>query len=172
MSEFLRAWIVDGRARSYLCTNMAEEGNPEDVLPIKKTSNAVYIGGGVGAVVILGLIVGLSGGGDEAKSEKAEATEKAADVAQGMTKAELEERAAHIKKTQAALLAAEQEENVEAAQKKAADDVKRAETESQAQAAAPAPAPSGGAAPKPAVNKKKTMSSLDGLGADITSALK
>lgn len=152
---------------------MAEEGNPEDVLPIKKTSNAVYIGGGVGAVVILGLIVGLSGGGDEAKSEKAEATEKAADAAQGMTKAELEERAAHIKKTQAALLAAEQEENVEAAQKKAADDVKRAETESQAQAAAaPAPAPSGGTAPKPAVNKKKTMSSLDGLGADITSALK
>lgn len=150
---------------------MAEEGNPEDVLPIKKTSNAVYIGGGVGAVVILGLIVGLSGGGDEAKSEKADATEKAANAAQGMTKAELEERAAHIQKTQAALLAAEKEENAEAVQKKAAEDAKQADAEKQAQAAAPKPAASG-AAPKPAVNKQKTISSLDGLGADITSALK
>lgn len=149
---------------------MADAGNPEDALPIKKTSKAVYIGGGVGAVVILGLIVALSGGDEGAQNEKAAASEKAADSAQGMTKAELEERAAHIKKTQAALLAAEQEENVEAAQQQAAEVAKKAEAEPKAQAAAPKPA--GGAAPKPAVDKKKTMNSLDGLGADITSALK
>jgi hypothetical protein len=149
---------------------MADEGNPEDLLPIKKTSNAVYIGGGVGAVVILGLIVALSGGGD-AKQEDAVETEKAANAAQGLTKAEAEERMAHIKKTQEALMAAEQEENVEAAQKKSAEDAKKAEAESQAQASAPAK-PAAGPAPKPAVNKKKTMNSLDGLGADIASALK
>lgn len=149
---------------------MAEASNPEDVLPIKKTSNAVYIGGGVGALAIVGLVVALSSGEGGTKSEKAAETVKAASATQGMTKAELEERAAHIKKTQAALLAAEQEENVEAAQKKAADDAKQAEAQSEAQASAPKPA--SGAAPKPAVDKKKTMNSLDGLGADITSALK
>lgn len=173
VSESSLARIVERGARSYLSLNMSEAGNPEDALPIKKTSSAVYIGAGVGAVVIIGLVVALSGG-EEAKNDKAVATEKAADAAQGMTKAELEERAAHIKKTQAALYAAEQEENAEAAQQKAAEDSKKAEAESQAQAAAPQPAASGGA-PKPAasnVNKKKTMSSLDGLGADITSALK
>ncbi len=148
--------------------SMSAEGNPEDALPIKKTSSAVYIGAGIGAVAIIGLIVAMSGGDDSAKAT-AEESEKAANAAQGMTKAEAEERAAHLKKTQAALMAAAQEEQAEEAQKKAAEDAKKAEEESKAQASAK---PASGSAPKPAVNKKKTMNSLDGLGADITSALK
>lgn len=151
------------------------QGNPEDVLPIKKTSSAVYIGGGIGAVVIVGLIIALSGGDEQSRDEAAQ-TEKAADAAQGMSKAEVEERVAHMKKTQAALAAAEQEEGAEAAQQKAANDAKKAEAQDDAQADAPKSASakpkSGGAAPKPAVDKKKTIDGLDGLGADIADALK
>src|SRR5690606_2687621 len=115
----------------------------------------------------------MSGGGDDPEEAKAKAdeTEKAADAAQGMTKAEAEERAAHLKKTQAALMAAAQEEQAEESGKQAAEDARKAEAESQAQASAPKPSGSG-SAPKPAVNKKKTMDGLDGLGDDITSALK
>jgi hypothetical protein len=140
----------------------------EDTIPIKKTSSTAYIVGGAGVIVVLGLVFGLSGGDDDAKA-KAESTEKAADKAQGMTKAELEERQEHIKRTQAALIAAAAEEEEEAKEKKAAEEKKQAE-EAEATAAA-SPQPSGGSAKKPA-DKKKTMDSLDGLGTDITSALK
>lgn len=154
---------------------MAEHGNLEDAIPIKKTSSAVYIGVGVGVLVILGLIFALSGGDDVAKKEEAAETEKAADAAQGMTKAEAEERVAHIKKTQAALLAAEQEENAEAAAHKASADAKKAEAENQAEEApksAGSKSPSAAPKPKPAVDKNKTLDSLDGLGSDIADALK
>ena len=145
---------------------MSHAGNPEDALPIKKTSNVVYIAGGVAAVAIIGLVLAMSGG-KEAAIEKTDAVDQAASDSKGMTKAELEERAAHIQKTQAALIAADAEENADAEKQKAAAEAKRRETEAQAE-----PAPSQGAsapAPKkPAVSKK----SLDGLGDDITSALK
>jgi hypothetical protein len=155
-----------------LKTKMSDAGNLEDAIPIKKTSNAVYIGGGVALVAIVGLVLSMSGG-KEAAIEKAQETENAASAAKGMTKAEAEERAAHIQKTQAALQAADAEETADAQQKRASEEAKRREAQAQA---APSPAPSQGAssspaapAPKkPAVNKK----SLDGLGDDITSALK
>ena len=149
-------------------TTMSDAGNLEDALPIKKTSNTVYIFGGVAVAAIVGLII-LMSGGKEAVIEKAEETETAAENAKGMTKAEAEERAAHIQKTQAALLAADAEETADAEKQKAAEDAKKREAQ-----AASSPAPSPGASPSPAAPKKPAVNkkSLDGLGDDITSALK
>lgn len=141
---------------------------PEDALPIKKTNPVAYVVGGVAVLVVLGLVIGMSGGDDEEQKAKAESSEKSADAAQGMTKAELEERQAHILKTQAALAAAGAEEERDAAQKNAEAQKKQ---EQATAATAPADKPAGAPAKKP-VDKKKTMNSLDGLGSDITSALK
>jgi hypothetical protein len=117
-------------------------------------------------MVILGLIFGMSGDDKETQKAKAESTQKEADDAQGMTKAELEERQAHLLRTQAALIAADAEETEEAKKQQATQQQKAA-------AAAPAPAPKGasGPSPKPAA-KKPAAGSLDGLGDDIMSGLK
>ena len=144
---------------------MADDGNPEDALPIKKTSNTAYIAGGVGLVVVLGLVFGMGGGDEEDAKAKAEQTEKAADESQGMTKAEAQERAAHLKKTQAALIAAAADDQAEEQKKNAAEAAQAEEKQAAAK-------PKSGPAPKPRVNTKKTMNSLDGLGADITAGLK
>lgn len=143
----------------------------EDTIPIKKTSSTAYIVGGAGVLVVLGLVFGLSGG-DDADEQKAKAasTEKAADKAQGMTKAELEERQEHLKRTQAALIAAAAEEEADAKDQQAAEQKKKDEQAAATAAADPAPKPAG-SAPKKPVNNKKTIDSLDGLGSDITSAL-
>ena len=154
---------------------MAEESKEavgaEDALPMQKTSPTALIAAAVGGVVILGLVVFALTGGDN-KSEKAakvEATEQAADDKAGMTKAELEERQAHLKKTQAALIAAAADDAEEDKEKKAAEQKKQAAA-APASSPASAPSPSPKPAKKPA-NTKKSMDGLDALGADITNAL-
>lgn len=178
LSRLVHSPIVEGWGWGYLSFDMADNkasvpptsSAGVDQLPINKTSNTVYIVAGAGVMVVLGLVLALSGG-DEAKQEKAAQTEKAADDAQGMSKEELKEQQEHLKRTQAALIAAAAEEQEEAKEQKAAEAKKQQEAAEATAAASPQPA-SGSAAPKKSVNKKKTMDSLDGLGSDITSALK
>ncbi len=146
--------------------------NAEDALPMKKASPiGLIVGGGVGLVVLVLVIMGMSGD-DEAEQQAAvEETSKAADAKQGLTKEEQLERDEHLKRTQAALIAA-------AADDAEADQKKKASAQAQTQAAAPAPNPGSKAAvgpkpkPKPAVNSQKSLDSLDSLGSDITGALK
>ncbi len=140
----------------------------EDALPIQKTSPVAKVAAGVGAAVILGLVFFALSGGDDGGQAEVSKTEEAADAKKGMSKAEIAERQAHLKKTQAALLAAAADDAEEEKQKKAEQQRKQA-------AAAPSPSPSrSSGSPKPAkkpVNTKKSIDSLDALGADIASAL-
>ena len=138
----------------------------EDALPIQKTSPTAKIAAAVGVAIIAGLVVfAVSGGEDE--EETVAAANKSADAQTGMTKAELEERQAHLKKTQAALLAAAADEAEEDKKAKPAAQPQQNPSPSQPTAQRPAPKP----AKKP-VNTKKSIDSLDALGADIASALK
>jgi len=160
---------------------MANDSKPalgaEDVLPMKKTSSTALIVGGVGAVVVVGLLVFALSGGESAPA-KVEATARAADAQQGMTKAEIEERQAHLKKTQAALAAAAADEEQaaaptpapapEPASEPAPAEPARTTTASKSSKPAPAPAP----AKKSGAASKKSMEGLDALGDDIASALK
>jgi hypothetical protein len=158
---------------------MANDSKPavgaDDILPMKKTSSTALIVGGVGAVVVVGLLVFALSGGESAPA-KVQATEQAADAKQGMTKAELEERQAHLKKTQEALVAAaadEAESKAAAApapmpppEAEPAEPAKPATASKSSKTPSPAPAKKSGAA------SKKSMEGLDALGDDIASALK
>lgn len=166
---------------------MAEEVKSslgEDALPMQKAGSGMLIAGGLGVVVIGGLIAFALSGGEPAPAE-VKATEKAASESQGMTKVELEERQAHLKKTQAALIAAAEadakagkkasptpqaapvDEDVEPAPRNSAT----AKSSTTAKSTTTTQTPAKTAAKKPA-NSKKSLDGLDALGADITSALK
>lgn len=156
---------------------MAEEvksSRGEDALPMKKAGSGMLIGAGVGVVVIGGLIAYAVAGGEPAP-ERAKATVQAETETQGMTKAELEERQAHLKKTQAALIAAAADDAEESQKAAQAEQAKQAEQTQEAESAekkstAASPAPKN-TAKKPA-NSQKSLDGLDALGADITSQLK
>lgn len=153
----------------------AEADDLVDALPVNKTGSSVLIFGGVGVVALLALVFALSGGDDEAKKQSAAASEKAADAPQGMTKAELAERQEHLKRTQAALIAAANEE-AEDEQKKSQETAAKQPDAQAGASPGPAPAKSTAAkAPAPKAspkNTKKSIDSLDSFGSDITSALK
>ncbi len=154
-------------------SSAADADDLSDALPVNKAGSGVYIAAGVGALAVLGLIFSLMGGDDSEKKSNAAASEKAADEAQGMTKAELEERQAHLKRTQAAMIAAANEEAEDSAKKAQAEAAKEQERQAAAAPPSSAQSPSAGKAPKPAPkNTKKTVDSLDAFGSDITSALK
>lgn len=148
-----------------------KEAAAEDALPMQKAGVGTFVVAGAAIVVLGGLAVySMSGGTAEANKEEATQASQAAEEAQGMTKAELEERQAHLKRTQLALIAAAAEEEAEGRKEKkqaaAAAPAAPAPAARSASTARPAPAP------KPVVNKKKSLDGLDALGADITSALK
>lgn len=146
-------------------------GGAGDALPMKKASPMAFLGAGAGVLVIGGLVAFAMGGENKSERvEKAAATEKAADKAQGMTKAEFEEQQAHLKRTQAAIVAAEAEEQATTRAAQQAAAARQAEAE--AEAADKRPAPKASSAPKKSGNPSKSMEGLDALGDDITSALK
>lgn len=163
---------------------MAEDSKPavgaDDILPMQKTSSTALIAGGVGAAVVVGLLIFALSGGESAPA-KVESSEKAAIAQQGLTKAELEERQAHLKKTQQALMEAAVDE-AEAGKKAAAaapaptDATERDATvrsvDAEPKRSGPAPTASKPPAQKKPGNSKKSMDGLDALGADIASALK
>ncbi len=152
-------------------TNKSSAALTEDALPIQKTGKAVYIAGGVGLLVVLGLLFGSGGDDEEASRAKLESSEKAA--SKGLTKAELEERKAHLKRTQAAFIAAAADE---------AEEARRNQNGSKKRAPSAAPAhraktggttaKRGGSPKKKSAPRKKApaSNSLD-FGADIASAL-
>jgi len=148
----------------------------DDALPMQKTGPAVKIAAGVGGAVVVGLVLFFALSGGTSSATTVSESEKAVTKTQGMTKAELEERQAHLKKTQAALIAAAQDEA--AAEQQAAPPPPQAEPEPEQGASSPAaptqraPAPTAKAPAKKPANSKKSMDGLDALGADITSALK
>ena len=150
----------------------------EDVLPMKKTSSTALIVGGVGGVVVVALLVFALSGGESAPAKvqaKVEATEQAADAKQGMTKAELEERQAHLKKTQEALVAAAADEAKSEKAAEPAPEPEAAPDEPEKPATASKSSKTTNSTPpakKSGTASKKSMEGLDALGDDIASALK
>jgi hypothetical protein len=155
---------------------MANDSKPavgaDDILPMKKASSTALMVGGVGAIVVVGLLVFALSGGEPAPAKKIQATERAADAQQGMTKAELEERQAHLKKTQQALVAAAADEADPEPKPAPAAAPAQAAPEQSAPASKPAKTPSSAPAKKSGAASKKSMEGLDALGEDIASALK
>ncbi len=150
---------------------------------MKKAGPVVYL-------VVIGLVLGVGGllvfamkeDKAEAREQQATQTEQAANaqVSQGMTKAELEERQEHLKRTQAALIAAAEEEEAEAKTKASAQQAAREDAEDPKSSSPGTKSTGSGkstaskAPPKPQpkpVDNKKSLDGLDALGADITSAL-
>lgn len=155
----------------------AEEALPAGI-PMKKTSPLVWVGLGVGAVVVGGLAV-FAGGGSPGAAERAR-PEKPTSTEQALSAKEMRE---HLLTTQKAFAAGEEEaarSASEAAAPPAELDAGTEAAEPEAVAARPAPGQQT-SSPKSSGTSKKTsgskqpkqkLESLDSLGADITSALK
>lgn len=148
-------------------------GDEPYAVPIKKTSPLLYVVGG--AVVLgIGLAIAFASGGSDAEETAKQAPSEAP---AGLTKEEQKERLEHLRKTQAALQAAELEEKSAEAAKPApappatapAPTAPAAPPANKQAAASKAPAAQ---APKNNEQAKKKAADLDALGADITSQLK
>lgn len=138
----------------------------EDALPMQAASPVAYVVGLAALLLVGGLVVFAMSEG-ESSQEEAPPSDAVVDTSANMSKAELEERRAHLRKTQAALIAAAADDAEEHEEERQAEQQRQASPKSStAERAAPKPKPK----PKP-VNTKEASQSLDALGADITSAL-
>ncbi len=144
-------------------------GDETYAVPIKKTSPLLYVVGG--AVVLgIGLAIAFASGGSDAEAQAKKVTPEASD---GLTVEQQKERLEHLRKTQAALQAAELEEkNAEAAKPAPAPEPAAPATTQAPKQAAAAPKAPAASAPKNTEQTKKKAADLDALGADITSQLK
>jgi hypothetical protein len=148
---------------------------PVDAIPLKK-SNPLLIGGIIGAVVLVGAVVVLTGG-----KKKGPATQEGA-AAQPVNTDTMtpEERKRHIEITRKGLEAWGEQQKAEEEKKKAAEAAKeekeKEEKEKAAAVAAGGPAPAGGGDPPPKKTNtaaaKKQADSLEGMASDITGKLK
>lgn len=143
-------------------------GDEPYAVPIKKTSPLLFVVGG--AVVLgIGLAIAFASGGSDAEET---AKQVSSEAPAGLTKEEQKERLEHLRKTQAALEAAELEEKSAEAGKPAPAPAPEAPTAPPANKQAAAPKAPAAPAPKNNEQAKKKAADLDALGADITSQLK
>lgn len=143
-------------------------GDETYAVPIKKTSPLLYVVGGL-VVLGIGLVIAFTSGGSDAEEQAKKVTPE---PSEGLTVEQQKERLEHLRKTQAALQAAELEEKAaEAAKPAPSPEPAPATTQAPKQAAAAPKAPAA-AAPKNNEQAKKKAADLDALGADITSQLK
>lgn len=137
-----------------------DSGATADALPMQSASPVAYVVGAAVVLVVGGLLVFGMSGADEVDEKEPAAEEPA-----GLTKEELAERQAHLRRTQAALLAVAAEDAEESKKERKAEQQQQSNpTQHPSRQTAPSPGP------KP-VDSGKTSQSLDALGADITSAL-